>query len=233
MASARARKLLIEIAILVAAVGFFPGVTGYAWAIGWLPVYGAVCHFDKILGPAINPDGYRIYLLDRGCDVDAAIRSVLAASQFAAGEDKVDADKIVDVYHGRRLAAPGNEFLAVDFVQKKLREFAASTPGGNRCTQDNRYCTAREAPDENFFSSWAHAYLSYVQSQFRYTVMDGADYIASLLRMGLIAQGIIAFCYLTAALLAAGGTVRYVIRRLQFPGASPRTITNQRHIERK
>jgi hypothetical protein len=47
-----------------------------------------------------------------------------------------------------------------------------------------------------------------VQSQFRYTAMDGADYIASLLRMGLVAQVIVAFCYLAAALSAAVGIVR-------------------------
>lgn len=213
MALFRAQKLLIEIAIAVAAIAFFPGVIGYAWAIGWLPVYGAVCHFDRIFGPAVNPDGYRVYLLDRGCDVDAAIRSILAASQFAAGQDKVDADKIVDIYHHKQLAVSGNEFLAVDLVQQKLREFASSTPDETYCTRDNRYCIASGASDEDFISRWAHAYLFYVQSQIRYTAMDGADYIASLLRMGLIAQGIIAICYLTATLFIAWRVVRYVIRR--------------------
>lgn len=218
MASFRSQKLVIEIAILLAAVGFFPGVAGYAWAIGWLPVYGAACHFDKIFGAAINPDGYRVYLLDRGCDVDAAIRNVLAASQFAAGQDKVDADRIVEVYHGKRLAVAGNEFLAADSVQKKLREFASSTPGGNDCPRDNRYCTPRETADEDFFSTWAHAYLSYVQSQFRFTVMDGADYIASVLRMGLGAQVIIALCYLAAGLAVAVGVVRHLLRGSTAPG---------------
>ena len=213
MASSRARRLLIEIAILVAAVGFFPGVAGYAWAVGWLPVYGAVCHFDKIFGPAINPDGYRIYLLGRGCDIDAAIRNILAASQFAAGRDRVDADKIVAIYHHKQLPAAGNESLASDFVQQKLGEFATSTPAVNVCAPDNRYCTGPQASDEDFFSKWAHAYLSYVQLQFGYTAIDGADYIASLLRMGVVAQVIIALCYLSATLLATERIVNYIIRR--------------------
>jgi len=224
MASSRTRKLLIEIAILIAAVGFFPGITGYAWSVGWLPVYGAVCHFDKIFGSAINPDGYRIYLLDRGCDVDAAIRNILAASQFAAGQDKVDANKIVDIYHGKRLAAPGNEFLAVDLVQRKLREFATSTPESDACTPANRYCTTPKTSDEDFLTTWVHAYLSYVQLQFRYTVMDGADYLASLLRMGLIAQVIMTFCYLAATLFVAGSIVHNV-RRL----AVSRQISRNKH----
>jgi len=212
MASASVQQRLIELAIAVAAVGFFPGVAGYAWAIGWLPVYGTVCHFDKIFGPAINTDGYRVYLLDRGCDVDAAIRDILAASQFAAGQDRVDANKIVDVYHGKRLANAGDEFLAVDLVQQKLREFRASTPRGNGCARDNRYCTGTDGSDEDFISSWIHAYLSLVRSQFRYTAVDGADYLASLLRMGLVAQGVIALCYLAGTLLAAGLIVRYAVR---------------------
>lgn len=200
MRSSRAQKLLVEIAILVAAIGIFPGVAGYAWALGWLPVYGAVCHLNKIYGPAIDPDGYRIYLIGRGCDVDATIRNILAASQFAAGQDKVDADKIIDVYHRKQLAVTGNEFLAVDLVRQKVREFAGTAAG-------------EEPSDQDFISRWVHSYLSYVQSQFRFTAIDGADYMTSLLRIGLIAQLIIALCYLGAVLFAAGYIVHRVIRR--------------------
>ena len=138
MASPRARTLLTEIAILIATVVFFPGVTGYAWAIGWLPIYGVVCHFDKVVGPAINPDGYRVYLLDRGCDVDAAIRNILAGSQFSAGRDKVDADRIIGIYHHRQLAETGDESLARDLVQEKLREFATVDTVGTGCAPDGR-----------------------------------------------------------------------------------------------
>jgi hypothetical protein len=212
MPSPRARTLLMGIAIFIAAVGFFPGVTGYAWAIGWLPIYGLVCHFDKVVGPAINPDGYRVYLLDRGCDVDAAIRNILAGSQFAAGQDKVDADRIIGIYHHRQVAETGDESLARDLVQEKLSEYATSAPVGTGCAPDDRYCSLADAAGDNFMSEWVHAYLSYVQSQFRYTVIDAADYITSLLAMGLIAQVIIGLCYLAAMLFFTGRIVRYVIR---------------------
>jgi len=212
MASFRIR-LLTEIAILVVAVGLFPGVVGYVWAIGWLPTYGVVCHFDKVFGPAINPDGFRIYLVGRGCDVDAAIRDILAKSKFAAGQDKVDADRMVDIYHRKQLAVAGNEFLAQDLVLQKLREFATSSPGANACTPNDRYCATPEALDGNFISRWTHLYIYYVQSQFHYTAMDGADYIASLLRMGLLAQAVIGLCYLIGSLLATGGIIRYIIHR--------------------
>lgn len=225
MVSSRTQTLLIQIAILVAAIGFFPGAAGYAWAVGWLPVYGVACHVDKVFGPAINPDGYRIYLLGRGCDVDAAIRAILAGSQFAAGQDQVDAARIIAIYHGKQLPEAGNEFLARDLVQQKLREFPTSTSDGNNCTPDNRYCLVPEASDEDFISRWAHAYLTYVDSQFSYTAMDGADYIASLLRMGLIVQAIIALCYFTASLLAAERIVRYVIHR---SAVSRQTVKNNR-----
>jgi hypothetical protein len=212
MASFRTR-LLTEIAILVVAVGLFPGVVGYVWAIGWLPIYGAVCHFDKVFGPAINPDGFRIYLVDRGCDVDAAIRAILAKSQFAAGQDKVDADRMVDIYHHKQLAVAGNEFLAHDVVVQKLREFATSSPSADACTMDDRYCASPEAMSGNFISRWTDAYVYYAQSQFHYTAIDGADYIASWLQMGPLGQAVIALCYLIGSLLAAGGIIRYIIHR--------------------
>jgi hypothetical protein len=218
MGSSKAQKLIIEIAILIAAIGFFPGAVGYAWALGWLPVYGAVCHFDKIFGPATDPDGYRIYLIGRGCSVDAAIRSMLAASQFAAGQDKVDADRIIDIYHHKKLAVAGNETLAVDFVQQKSREFAASTPSADNCSPGKEFCSVATASDEEFFLTWAHAYLFYVKSQFRFTAMDGSDYIASLLRMGLIAQVIATFCYLAVTLFVLGRIFRYVMGRLAVTG---------------
>jgi hypothetical protein len=216
MASFRTR-LLTEIAILVVVVGFVPGVAGYGWAILWLPIYGAVCHFDKVFGSAINPDGFRIYLVDRGCDVDAAIRDILAKSQFAAGQDKVDADRVVDIYHHKQLAVAGGEFLARDLVLQKLREFATSSLGANACAPDDRYCATPEASDWNLFSRWTHSYLYYVQSQFHYTAMDGADYIASLLRMGPLAQAIIALCYMIGSLLAIRGIIRYIIPRSLVP----------------
>jgi hypothetical protein len=215
MPSPRARTLLMGIAILIAAVGFFPGVTGYAWAIGWLPIYGLVCHLDKVVGPAINSDGYRVYLLDRGCDVDAAIRNILAGSEFAAGQDKVDADRIIGIYHHRQLAETGDESLARDLVQEKLSEFATSVPVGTGCAPDNRYCNPAETSDENFISRWVHAYLSYAQSQFRYTVIDGGDYIASLVAMGFIAQVIIGLCYLAAMLLVTRRIVLCVLHGLK------------------
>jgi hypothetical protein len=216
MTSFRTRSLT-EIAILIVAVGLFPGVVGYVWAIGWLPIYGVVCHFDKVFGPAINPDGFRIYLVDRGCDVDAAIRDILAKSQFAAGQDKVDADRMVDIYHHKQLAVAGNEFLAHDLVVQKLREFATSSPAANACTTDDRYCATPEALDENFISRWTRAYIYYVQSQFHYTMIDGADYIASWLRMGLLGQAVITLCYLIGSLLATGGMIRYIIHRSLVP----------------
>jgi hypothetical protein len=216
MASFRTRSLT-EIAILVVAAGLFPGLIGYVWAIGSLPIYGVVCHFDRVFGPAINPDGFRIYLVDRGCDVDAAIRDILAKSQFAAGQDKVDADRMVDIYHHKQLAVAGNEFLAHDLVVEKLREFATSSSAANACTTDDRYCATPEFLDGNFISRWTHAYIYYVQSQFHYTAIDGADYIGSLLRMGFLGQAVIAFCYLIGSLLATAGIIRYIIRRSLVP----------------
>jgi hypothetical protein len=47
--------------------------------------------------------------------------------------------------------------------------------------------------------------------------MDGADYIASLLRMGLLAQAVVALCYLIGSVLATRGIIRYIIHRSFVP----------------
>ena len=191
----RARKLLIWLLGAVVLVGCLPGAAGYAWAIAWLPVYGAVCHPDKVFGSSIGRDGYRIFLLGRGCDVNATIRQIVTAS----GLD-VDPAKIIAIYNGAQRPETADEYLAIDKVRSGLTEFAGAAPRDNECTPDG-YCKIPASSDEGFVARFAGAYLSYARSQFRFTTEDGADYITSLLRMGRIAQGILLLCYLAIALV--------------------------------
>ena len=188
------QKLLISIATVTALVGFFPGAAGYAWAIAWLPVYGTACHFDKIFGPNVSRDGYRIFLLNRGCDVDAAIREIVTA----ASDLSVDPGKIVAIYHGTSRAETPDEYLAIDRVKSGLERNAGSTPSTDNCV--GGYCDIPGPPSEDFITKWASTYFSYVRSQFLYTAKDGADYITSLLRMGPVVQSLMFAVYLAAGL---------------------------------
>jgi hypothetical protein len=195
MAPSRLRKILISVATVTALVSCFPGLAGYAWAITWLPVYGTECHFNKIFGSYVSPDGYRIFLLNRGCDIDKAIQQIVTA----ASDLTVDPGKIVAIYHDTSRAETADEYLAIDRVESGLREYAGSASSTDNCV--GGYCTIPGPSNENFVIKWASEYVSYARSQFLYTAKDGADYIASLLRMGPVVQGLALIAYLAAALL--------------------------------
>jgi len=188
------QKLLLSIATVTALVGFFPGAAGYAWAIAWLPVYGTVCHVNNVFGSDISRDGYRIFLLNRGCNVDTAIRQIVTA----ASDLSVEPGKIVAIYHGTSRAETADEYLAIDRVESGLREYAGDALNADNCA--GGYCAIPGPSSEGFLARWASAYASYARSQFLYTAKDGADYVASLLRMGPVVQGFMFIAYLAAVL---------------------------------
>jgi len=204
MALSRLQKLLISLATVTALVGFFPGTAGYAWAIAWLPVYGTVCHLNKIFGPDVSRDGYRIFLLNRGCDVDAAIRQIVTA----ASDLTVEPGKIVAIYRGTSRAETPDEYLAIDRVESGLREYAGDASNTDNCA--GGYCAIPGPSSEDFLAKWASAYASYARSQFLYTAKDGADYIASLLHMGPVVQGLMFTAYLTAVLFLLSRILRFM-----------------------
>ena len=202
MALSRLQRLLIPAVIVTALVSCFPGTVGYAWAIAWLPAYGTVCHFDKIFGSNVSRDGYRIFLLNRGCDIDPAIQQIVAA----ATDLSVDPGKIVAMYHGTLRAETPDEYLAIDRVESGLREYAGTTPSTDNCA--GGYCAIPGPSSEDFVTKWVSAYASYARSQFLFTAKDGADYIASLLRMGPLVQALMFMAYLAA--------VVFLVSRLFF-----------------
>lgn len=195
MALSRLHQRLIGVAVVAALMACVPAIAGYAWAIAWLPVYGAVCHVDKVFGSAISPDGYRIYLLGRGCDLDAAIRQIVATRPDLS----VDPARVVAIQQGTLRAESADEFLATDLVQAKLRDFASSDSDDNGCAPDG-YCTIAVSSNDDLITNIPRAYKAYVRSQFLYALNDGADYMTSLLRMGPIVQGVMFIVYALAVL---------------------------------
>ena len=209
MALSRLQQRLIWIAVAVALVACVPAMAGYAWAIVWLPVYGTVCHVDKVFGSTIDPDGYRVYLLDRGCDIDAAIRQIVEATPNLS----VDPSRIVAIQHGTLRADSADEFLAADLLQTKLRRFP-DADSGNGCTPDG-YCTIPDSSADDPIRNAPHAYSAYVRSQFLYALDDGADYVTSLLRMGVVVQVVMALCYAAAMLAVVKCVVNFMDARFR------------------
>lgn len=209
MVTSALRRPLISILVAAVIFGCFPGTVGYARAIAWLPVYGAACHLTNIFGSAIEPDGYRVFLLGRGCDVDAAIREIVAQS----GLD-VDPAKVVAFYRHTQRPQSADEFLATELVRNSLREPAASYSGNSDCTPDG-HCASPEFSEDHFIAKLVRGYLRYARAQFFFTENDGADYIVSILRMGTVMQTI-AFLLYAVAVFALGRLVVGFVERL-FP----------------
>jgi len=197
MATTAVQKLLIWILAAVVMTAFGPTISGYAWAIGVLPVYGAACHFDKIFGSAISLEGYRIFLLKRGCDVDGAIRDIVTASGLP-----VDPTKIVAIYHETQRPESSDEYLEMESVRRSLRSFAASAADKNNCLPDEN-CTVPYISPESSIENTASAYLVDARSRFLDAMNDGADYMSWLLRKGPIVQSAL-FVFYAIATLAAG-----------------------------
>jgi hypothetical protein len=191
-------RLMIGMLAGVIALAAGPTVAGYAYAIAALPVYGAACHPGKVFGSAIGPDGYRIFLLGRGCDVDAAVRAIASQAAAATGLD-IDPMKIAAIYRGSERAEEGDESLAIDIVQASLREFKLSVPGKTDCATGGDCTNAGQAADP--IAGLPGSYLTFARAHFLDALDDGADYISWLLHLGLAVQILMFLAYGGAALL--------------------------------
>jgi hypothetical protein len=215
MALSKLKKMLIWIAVVVGLVACFPGTVGYAWAMAWLPIYGTICHVDRVFGSSVSPDGYRIFILNRGCDVDAAIRQIVAT----ATDLSVDPGRIIAIYHGTARANTADEYLAMDLVHSRLHKYAGATPSTANCTP---HCAIPDDSGDDPVAKWVSAYRSYARTQFFYTATDGADYIASVLRMGPIVQSAVFLAYLAAAIYLGIRVIGLVFGRVRGPAKGQR-----------
>jgi len=203
---------LVAMALLAAG----PTVSGYVWALGWLPAYGAMCQYDKVFGSAITPDGYRVFLLGYGCDVGAAIGQIVAA--YNASRNPKDASeppdpaRIIAIYQGLQRADTPEESLTTDLVQRRLRDFADSQPSTSEC-QPGAYCGLPDRTGENTIQQWIAGYSSYARSHFLDAVDDGADGISWMLRLGRGYQALVCVLYVVTALAIARLCLTRSIRR--------------------
>jgi hypothetical protein len=194
-------RLLIGIICAVALLAAGPTLAGYAQGLAALPVYGAVCGFDKIFGSAAaTPDEYRSFVLDRGCDIDAAIRGIVTGLGPSPGlEPSVDPQRIVAIYHGSRRAESGDELSAMSTLRSALRAFPTS-PANDACAASAN-CAASYFPAGYDLVGLFNAYVAFARAHFLDAVDDGADYIAATLRMGPVGQAIVLIAYAAAALI--------------------------------
>lgn len=219
MSSSGAKKILVGMLVFVGILGAGPTAAGYAWAIAWLPIYGTVCNFDKVFGSTITPDGYRIFLLNRGCDLDAAIREI--AADLDPGKDP---NRLVAIYHGTQRPSSTDELIEMDAVESGLRQFVMPKEVTDCAVGQDQYCAPAHYWNDDIVSSLfsiiGHKYDSYSEPKFFDAINDGADRIAAALRMGPIVQGILLLCYSVAGLVVGKLVVDFIMSFIKGSVAS-------------
>lgn len=209
----RLKTSAVWILLALVALVIAPTAAGYAWAIAWLPGYAVVCHIDKVFGPSITADGYRIFLLNRDCDLDTAIEKI-------AVENGMDPGKLVAMYHGTypKSKFSAEDVLELNVLQFSLRKFALPVTQREPCPP-GQLCGpwARDIVTD-ILDNIVGRYGPYAQNSFFGAVNDGADAIANILRQGPIFQALVIAFYLVLAWLLkklAGAGVKVVSEYLK------------------
>jgi hypothetical protein len=107
------------LATVAALLTVAPFVLGFAYSLLGVPAYGLVCgDWQGILKGTISADGYRVFLMNRGCDLDEEIRRILQRD-FSTRSDS----EMVQIVKGERKWESADEILTADGVRAVLRTF--------------------------------------------------------------------------------------------------------------
>lgn len=189
-----------EVALgIVLVLACLPFVIGFGYAMVSLPIYGGVCEFKNVFSDKITPDGYRAFLLNRGCNLDEEIKRVVGD----ATDGRRAGDKFVEVYHGVPHALSGDEESLMHAVRAELRLFrplkmSTDCGTGIYCPQSTFF---GDDVISNLFASVWNKYALYAVPSFVFAVNMGADFLVGILRMGSVAQGFLFLLYAGASLV--------------------------------
>jgi hypothetical protein len=112
---------------------FLPPAGGYGYAIMALPLYGQICKNATISGVfdgEMSAEDYRVWLLNRGCTVDTALRDVIAdlnldspLKSVSPGKTTLDPVKYTEYYNGRSRPANADEARWLDILRTEMKSF--------------------------------------------------------------------------------------------------------------
>jgi hypothetical protein len=190
--------VLAILAVGVALIGLpFAGGAGYAALL--YPAFDVSCPIEK--NDKRGHDDYRVYLLNRGCNVSEALAGIAADLDYAKGADRLKA--LVD---GTEQPQNSGEESARDEARKQLhsfKPFSTGCPPGELCPSD----FWGDDVISNFFQLLGDKYGAYAVPQFLSGLDLGADQLSSIAAMGPLAQGLLYLFYLVV--LAVIGSAAY------------------------
>jgi hypothetical protein len=179
-----------------------PVTLGFAYAFLWLPVYAGVCS-EAAFAP-MPADKYRIFLLNRGCDLDEAITEIARSME-------ADPATLHDLYGGKE-PTTSEEVMWADALQAGLRSFVPLRTRAGACPPEDAYCPQRYGWSNDVLSNLirkaAAPYGNYAKRQFVQGVNDGADFVSGVLAMGTVMRGMLLLGYGLIAAVAVAAAMR-------------------------
>jgi hypothetical protein len=126
-------RFAFVVGLIASGLLFLPPAGGYGYAIMALPLYGQICKNATISGVfdgKMSAEDYRVWLLNRGCAADTALRDVIADLNLDAPSERVspekphlDPVKYAEYYNGRSRPTNADEARWLDVLREEMKSF--------------------------------------------------------------------------------------------------------------
>jgi hypothetical protein len=183
--------------VLVFAVLVLPAAAGYGYALAMLPAYdqSASCKDQK--ADPIREDDYRVYLLNRGCNIQKAMEDL-------GGEVHIESERLMAFYRGELKPSSADETIGWDAVQGSLKTFK-SFSATDDCPPDCGMSGAGGGSDpiSRMFDGAFQKYLEIALPIFLGAIGMGASHVAGIMQQGPLAQGLLYMAYVVGLAIAA------------------------------
>jgi hypothetical protein len=178
--------------VLYGALLVAPFVAGYLYAGAMWPAFDYSCHEPEKADAYSRPD-FHLYLLNRGCSLDAALPDVATDVQLPGG-----ADRLKQFLKGDARPQGADETLEFDAAKQDLSRFR--TPPSNKdCGRFGELCVSSYPADDflsNTLGDLGKRYGAYLEPNFWSAVSDAAEALASFAAGGVAMRGILYVAYL-------------------------------------
>ncbi|MCC7250523.1 hypothetical protein [Hyphomicrobium sp.] len=194
--------------VLPYALGF-----GYAWSA--LPVYWTVCK-DGSFKSDISADEYRIFLLNRGCDPEAAARQI--AEEVL--KDPQAADRAVRVYRGETPAVTAEDrfvdsmadgSLIQGIIHFRLHRFRPFDTYDPNCPPESN-CPKPSFFSDDLIGNLMSNYVDYLDGPMHDSIAEGSRQVAQIWRQGPLTRGILLVVYAALAGIAVNAIYSLIFK---------------------
>lgn len=163
--------------VLMLVVVALPAAVGYGYAVIMFPAYDQSSSCQGRKADPIREDDYRVYLLNRGCNVQEAMEGLGKENQMAPA-------RLMAFYRGKALPV-GAETGAWEDVQAQLSEFKAFSIARDGLSE------FWDDPISRLFALAGQKYFEVAAPIFFGAIGDGASHIAGIVQLGPLAQGLL------------------------------------------